>query len=237
MIAPGDFPRRSFVARRLAAAGARFGDIKGAAVALDFGDAAVEAESANRLGLADLSPLPRAGFKGAGTAGWLATQGLEVPAESNRAARQPGGELAARLAPGEILILGDLDGQGGLPGRLETAWTDAPLPPESPRGFPVPRRDSHAWFLVSGGQSPAMFAKLCGVDLRPAKFPDLSIAQTSVARLSAIVIRDDRSGTFAYHLLADSASAAYLWDCLIDAMAEFDGRPVGLAAVRALARS
>ena len=237
MIAPGDVPRRSFVARRLAAAGARFGDLEGAAVALDFGDAAAEAETARRLGLADLSPLPRAGFKGAGTADWLAKQGLEVPAESNRAARQPGGELAARLAPGEVLILGDLDGQGGLPGRLETAWAGAPLPPESPRGFPVPRRDSHAWFLVGGGQSAAMFAKLCAVDLRPGKFPDLSIAQTSVARLSAIVIRDDRPGTLAYHLLADSASAAYLWDCLIDAMAEFDGRPVGLAAVRALARS
>jgi len=232
MIAPGDFPRRSFVARRLAAAGARFGDIKGAAVALDFGDAAVEAESANRLGLADLSPLPRAGFKGAGTAGWLAKQGLEVPAESNRAARQPGGELAARLAPGEVLILGDLDGQGGLPGRLETAWTDAPLPPESPRGFPVPRRDSHAWFLVTGEHAAAMFAKICGVDLRPGKFDDLTIAQTSIARISAIAIRDDQRGLGpAYHLLCDSASAGYLWDCLLDAMAEFDGRPVGLAAL------
>ena len=82
-----------------------------------------------------------------------------------------------------------------------------------------------------------MFAKLCGVDLRPAKFPDLAIAQTSVAWLSAIVLRDDRGGTPAYHLLADSAAAAYLWDCLVDAMAEFDGRPAGLAAVRALAEA
>ncbi len=231
MTASGAFLRRSFVARRLTEAGARFGELDGSAVALDFGDTAAEVEAAKRLGLTDLSPLPRAGFKGAGTVEWLAGQGLEVPADSNRAARQPAGELAARLAPGEVLILGDLAGQGGLPGRLETAWSAASLPPESPRGFPVPRRDSHAWFLVSGGQSAAMFAKLCAVDLRPAKFPDLSIAQTSVARLSAIVIRDDRGDTLAYHLLADSASATYLWDCLIDAMAEFGGRPVGLAAL------
>jgi len=181
--------------------------------------------------------LPRVGFKGAGTVAWLAGQGLEVPPESNRAARQPGGELAARLAPGEVLILGNLAGQGGLPGQLDTAWTAGPLPPETPRGFPVPRQDSHAWFLVSGRESAGMFAKLCGVDLRPARFPDLSVAQTSVARLSAIVVRDDRADTLAYHVLADSASAAYLWDCLVDAMAEFDGRPVGLAAVRALAGS
>jgi sarcosine oxidase subunit gamma len=32
----------------------------------------------------------------------------------------------------------------------------------------------------------------------------------------------------AYHVLADSASAPYLWDCLIDAMAEFGGGPVGV---------
>ncbi len=234
MTARGDFPRRSFVARKLAEAGAGFGALVDAAVALDFGDPAAEAETARRLGLADLSPLPRTGFKGAGTVEWLAGQGIEVTAESNRAARQSGGGLAARLAPSEVLVLGDMAGQGGLPDRLEAAWTSEPLPPEAPRGYPLPRRDSHAWFLVSGSEAAAMFAKLCGVDLRPAKFPDLSIAQTSVARISAIVVRDDRGGTPAYHLLADSASAEYLWDCLLDALAEFEGRPVGLTAVRAL---
>jgi sarcosine oxidase subunit gamma len=39
----------------------------------------------------------------------------------------------------------------------------------------------------------------------------------------------------AYHVLADIASGEYLWACLVDAMAEFGGAPVGLAAVRRLA--
>ena len=34
--------------------------------------------------------------------------------------------------------------------------------------------------------------------------------------------------------LADSASADYLWDCLQDAMNEFDGGPIGLTALREL---
>ena len=41
----------------------------------------------------------------------------------------------------------------------------------------------------------------------------------------------------AYHLLADSASAEYFWTCLTDAMAELEGKPIGLAAVRRLLAS
>lgn len=242
---PSDLPRRSFVARKLVAAGALFGECNGAAVALDFGDPAGEGTAARRLGLADLSPLPRSGFKGPGTADWLAGQGIVVPADSNRAARQANGLLAARLAPGELLILGGLDGDAAPVARLEAAWRAEPVPPTVPRGFPLPRADSHAWFLLSGQHAPAAFAKLCGVDLRPHRFAELAIAQTQIARISGIVIRDDLAGrpgsegsaVPAYHLLADSASAGYLWDCLLDAMTEFQGRPVGLTALRQITES
>ncbi len=186
---PTDCLRRSFVTRELQIAGARFGEENGAAVAVDFGDPAREEATARRLGLVDLSPLPRVGFKGLGTIEWLAAQGVTVPRESNQAVVQEGGGLAARLAPGEVLILGALSGKDDLPARLAAAWADAP---ETPRGFPVPRADSHAWFLLTGADSPTLFAKLCGVDLRPAKFALGRIAQTSIARLNGIVIRDDK---------------------------------------------
>ena len=232
--------RRSFVYRQLAAAGASFAALDGAAVARDFGDLEGEAEAARRLGLADLSPLARTGFKGAGTAEWLTGRGLVPPETSNRATRQGSGLLAARLAPSELMLLGGLDGDAGPIRALEAAWAGEPVPPAAPRGFPMPRADSHAWFRVTGEGAAAMFAKLCGVDLRPHVFADLTIAQTQLARLSAIVVRDDLgtaggSPVLSYHLLFDSASGAYLWDVLIDAMAEFQGRPVGLAALRRLA--
>ncbi len=231
MTAPGDFSRRSFVARKLAAAGAAFEARGDAAVAHDFGDAAGEGDAAARLGLVDLSPLARTGFKGAGAVEWLEGQGIVMPGESNRAARQEGGALAARLAPAEVLILGGVDADDGLPERLDAAWNGESLPPVRPRGYPLPRRDTHAWFLVTGDEAPAMLAKLCAVDLRPDKFPGLAIAQTSMARISAIVIRCDRESRPAFHLLSDSASAEYFWDCLIDAMEEFGGGPVGLSAL------
>ena len=235
MAPPTEPPRRGFIDRKLAQAGANFDTLAGAKVALDYGDREAERAAAQHLGLADLSGLPRTGFKGAGTPAWLAGQGVGLTKDSNRAARQKGGALAARLAPDEVLILGDLSGtEGGLPETLDAAWAALPLPPAKARGYPLPRRDSHAWFLVSGAQAPALFAKLCEVDLRTGKFDDLAIAQTPVAEIAGIIIRDDRGGQLAYHLLCDSASAAYLWDCLSDAMTEFDGRPVGLAAVRTL---
>ena len=63
-----------------------------------------------------------------------------------------------------------------------------------------------------------------------------ALAQTSIARLNGIVARADLGETLAYHLLADSASASYLWAVLTDAMAEFEGRPVGLAALSTISR-
>jgi sarcosine oxidase subunit gamma len=47
-------------------------------------------------------------------------------------------------------------------------------------------------------------------------------------------VRDDRGRVPLYHLLADCAAVEYLWDCLLDAMAEFHGTPVGLTALRGL---
>lgn len=232
---PATLKRRSFVYRKLAAAGAEFAEINGGAIAMRYparGES--EIESARRMALADLSVLPHGGFKGRGTVEWLTAQGLTIGADSNKAYKQAGGELAARLAPTEIFLLDSLAGSGTLINRLNDAWQWAASAPRPQQGYPTPRQDSHAWFMVTGQYAPEMFSKICGVDLRPAHCPVGTIAQTSVAKMSAIIIRADLGQTIAYHLLADIASADYLWTCVEDAIAEYDGRIVGLAALRAL---
>ena len=235
-ISPADHPRRSSLYRALQQAGARFAPIADAAIAVDFGKSVeAEAAQARTMGIADLSVLPRTGFKGAGTVEWLTTQGLAIGPDSNRAYPQPGGELAARLAPTEIFLIGSLAGSGDLIRRLNAAWTWGSEKPRTLIGYPMPRAESHAWFMVTGEHAPAMFAKICGVDLRLHRFGAGAIAQTSVAKMSAIVIRADLGTTPAFHLLADSASSEYLWTCVLDAMAEFDGKPVGWSALRRLA--
>ena len=77
---------------------------------------------------------------------------------------------------------------------------------------------------------PALLAKLCGIDFRVEGFAPLQVAQTQAVRVSAIIIRDDTSLP-AWHLLADSASADYVWACLVDAMQEFDGKQAGQDAL------
>jgi sarcosine oxidase subunit gamma len=235
-VSPTALPRRSFIHRVLQQAGARFAPVTDGAIAVDFGKP-IEAEvaQARRMGIADLSVLPRTGFKGAGTVEWLTAQGLSIGPDSNRAYPQTGGALAARLAPTEVFLLDGFAGGGDLIRRLNAAWSWGGETPRTPIGYPMPRSESHAWVLVAGEQAAAMFAKVCGVDLRPHRFAVGSISQTSVAKMSAIIIRIDLGGTAAFHVLADSASAEYFWGCLLDAMAEFDGAPVGWTAIRRLA--
>ena len=230
-LAPTSLPRRSFLYRELGKLGARFEAVNGMAAPIDFGDPDGELAAARRLALADCTALPRTGYKGPRALHWLRGQGVAVGEEDNRAFEQPDGALAARLAPSEALILGALSGAPGLCARLDGTWSIG----LRSGAYRVPRADTNCWFRVTGAEAPPMFAKLCGIDLRPHKFPDRSIAQTSVAKLSAIVIRADLGGVPAFHLLTDSASAAFMWSSLSDAMAEFPGRPVGLAALRRLA--
>ena len=214
MAHPRDHTSRSFVYRRLEAAGAVFGVVAGSAIAESFpGDAARIA----RAGLVDLSPLPRAGFKGPAALATLAKAGLTIPDANNRAARRKDGALVVRLADTEALILSNLAGQLTV-GAVAAAGC-----------YSLPRQDSHAWFAIAGANAGGCLAKLCGVDLRQRSFSDGAVAQCVVAGISAILIRDDAIAAF--HLLADSASAGYLWDCVIDAMAEFDGGPVGRACL------
>lgn len=226
-----DAPRRSPVHRLCAAAGASFAPCGDAMLAVDYGAPEAERDAARRLGLCDLSVLPRAGFKGAGTRDWLASRDVTLPAAPNLAARQPDGALAAALGPEEILVLTDIAGRSTLAERLHEAWHSGA---GGGRGYPVPRRDTHAWFRVSGERAAAMFAKLAAVDLRPRKFAAGRVAQTSIARSAGIVIRNDGGAVPTYELLVEWAMADYYVPVLLDAMAEFDGRLVGQHALVAM---
>ena len=226
MVDPVTLPRRSPLRRRLQAAGAEWRKLDDIAIADTVDEAA-----AGGIVVADLSPFPRLGFKGRGTIPAIQARGIVAEATANRAFRQPDGGLCLVLAPGEVILLSNLNGDGERLAQLEADWRIE----DAERTYPLSRRDSHAWLAVAGEATPEMFAKLCAIDLRSDKFADLAIAQTSIAKMSAILTRADMGTTPVFHLLVDSAAALYFCDCLLDAADEFGGRIVGLKALQKLA--
>ncbi len=226
MIDPVALPRRSPLRRKLQAAGAGWRRLDDIAVA-----DTVDEGTAGGIVIADLTPFPRLGFKGRGTVPAMQARGIAVEATANRAFRQPDGGLCLVLAPGEVILLSNLNGDGERLAQLEADWRIE----DEERTYPLSRRDSHAWLAVAGEALPEMFAKLCAIDLRRDKFADLAIAQTSIAKMSAILTRADMGTTPVFHLLVDSAAALYFCDCLLDAADEFGGRIVGLKALQKLA--
>jgi sarcosine oxidase subunit gamma len=212
---PEQHPRRTPLRRALDRAGARWISLGDSATACGLGSNA----GARKLAITDLSALPRLGFKGRETIPVMKSRGIVLEAEPNRAFRQPDGGLCLVLAASEVILLAPLTGHGEKLQALHDGWRLEDLE----RTYPMLRRDSQAWFGVTGAKTPEMLAKICGIDFRLDRFPDLSIAQTSVAKISAIVTRADIGATPAFHILADSASALYFFECLIDAAQEFGG--------------
>ncbi len=218
----------SLLATEQTARQARWQEVAGNSAITDYGESDAEREQAfSLLSLIDLSPLPRAGIKGNDLSQWIESKHYDVGAESNRAYAQRDGVLIARLSPGELMLLSNPADPSirTMTDSLEATY----------KCYPVRRQDSHYWFALTGARSPAMFAKLCGVDLSPNNFADHSVAQTSVARTSAAIVRHDIKDMLCYYLLGDSSTILYMWTCLIDAMKEFDGQILGLRALDNLA--
>jgi sarcosine oxidase subunit gamma len=196
-------------------------------------DQRTELEQARSMAICDLSTLPRAGFKGAGAPSWAENQGIKLPHSANSSIVQPDGCLVAKLSDQELLILSDIFAKSHQVAALKEQSTRDHLENDT-QTYLLPRGDSHCWLAVTGDQAAEMFSKVCGVDLRPHKFALGNIAQTSVAKISAVVIRQDLGGTLSYYILCDISATEFLWDCLLDAMQEYAGSPVGIGALEAL---
>ncbi len=229
-----NFITRSPHYRTLQAEGAQFIELNGAALVDNYGQSTEqEIAQAKLLGIADLCMLPRTGFKGQEAIQWTHLQGAEIGAQNNCCYIQNNGSIIARLADTEVLVLNAMNDKQNQCILFDNAYQQ-----EKPiKCYSVPRFNSSAWFLITGQYSSDMFAKMCGVDLRTHKFSNYAIAQTSVARLNAIIIRNDIHDIPAFHFLFDNASADYMWSCFKDAFREFHGTPIGYTAITTLLKS
>lgn len=164
--------------------------------------------------LFDLSLHGRSGIKGAGALELAAEAGFTVPAKPNLATRQADGGLCLRLGMTELLML-DGESSGGGAAKLDATWTAARAAGRSGIGWLLPRQDSHAWLRVSGSEIVGLLSRMSAIDFSPRVFADLDISQTSVARTTAIVLRNDCEAGLSFDLLCDRSLAPSLWEALI----------------------
>ena len=159
-----------------------------------------------RPALENLDHRARLGIRGLHSARWLDANGYRAGDAPNIAYAQSDGSLLARLSISDLVWLGT-ENQS-----IEECTSIV----EDYRCYTVSRRDSHAWFRLTGTEAPQTLAKVCGVDLSTDVIPNHGVAQTSAAGISAIIIRDDE-GSPSFHLLCDSSYARYFEAVLIDA--------------------
>lgn len=69
---------------------------------------------------------------------------------------------------------------------------------------------------VGGPEAAKCLGKLTGLDLRQRAFPNPRVAQTSLAKVHATLMRHDIEGIPAYVVLVGRSVGAYLWDVLVD---------------------
>jgi len=182
----------------------------------------LETQISGNISLKDLTLNARIGFKGADTVAWLESLKIKLSAEPNTASQVDECVIAARLSYTEFFLIDTAHQQCQVIESLRAAWSmDIPE-----RTYLLERADSHACFEISGERAAEMFAKICGIDLRPHKFPPLAVTQTSVGKMNAIVVRNDpsndKSDKPTFLLLADLSGAEYLWNVVLDAMQEFN---------------
>jgi len=227
---PDQVLRRSPLYRRHMQLNASFEQLGDALVVSAYSDTGMEPRLGISLGLADLSCLPRTGFKGPNAPRWAAAQGIELPSEPNTALTQADHSWVAKLSQQELLIVSDMQCQSDWVDRLNQQTPDSGV-------YSLPRADSHSWLAITGLLAAEMLSKLCAVDLRTHKFAQGQVAQTSVAKINGIVVRQDLGTTPCFHIFSDMTSLEFLWDCLLDAMEEHQGVAIGVAAIRSLAAS
>lgn len=174
------------------------------------------------LALADLSYLPKFGFKGPSAAQWLAAQGVPVPSEANAWTVLPDDGVIARLGRTEFFL--EDRAVAGLGARVRVA-----LGTGAEGVYPVIRQD--AGILLAGARSNELLAQTCNVnfaEIDPAK----GIAvMTQMIGVGVLVIRRDLRQLPCYRIWCDPTFAQYFWETLSEIAAELGGGVIGTEAL------
>jgi heterotetrameric sarcosine oxidase gamma subunit len=180
--------------------------------------APAEAEAAQvreRAGLADVSWMERLELDG---------YGLNAPPAFGQGVR------SWTLAPNHLLVTFDPHAREGVMETLSSFRATA-----SHLALPAPvywteMTSILAQLLLAGPRSRDVLGKLTSLNLSEPTLPNLGCAQTSLAHIHALVLRDDLGSLPAFHLLVSREYAESVWEALLHAGHEFQLGAFGLEA-------
>lgn len=164
------------------------------------------------LTITDCTPLAKVQVKAPEAGAVAETLGVAHLA----ARRDDHAALVVGSGPGEWLVLAPSGTTPEVASRLETRlgaldefWSLVDL------------THGRALLRLTGPDSPATLAKVCGIDLSERVTPNGTAFRSSVARLVTDVVRDDRGGVPSYLLHCEISAGDHLFHALVDAGEEF----------------
>jgi len=92
----------------------------------------------------------------------------------------------------------------------------------------------YAGFLLAGPASRSVLRKLTSLDVSPDALADGRCAQSSMAHVNGLLLRQDLSGLAAFILLVSREYGESAWDAILEAGREFNLERFGWEAHRAL---
>ena len=92
----------------------------------------------------------------------------------------------------------------------------------------------YANLLLAGPKSRAVLGKLTSLRVSDDRLPNGACAQTSLAHVHAILLREDLPQTAAYHVLISREYAESVWEAMLHAGQEYHLRPFGWKALELL---
>jgi heterotetrameric sarcosine oxidase gamma subunit len=168
-------------------------------------------------GICDATPLTKIDFQGNDAAAFLARKlpGTAIPnlgfhSRARLSGAENGGELqVARLKTERFLLLGPPDARDALVARFAESATDLECThvTDLTSGFAAIR--------LVGPSSAAVLKKICPLDLD--RLASGQCAQAPLARVGAVVMRDDLMGSMGYLILVSRDYGEYVWKSMLSA--------------------
>jgi sarcosine oxidase subunit alpha len=190
-----------------------------------------------RVGVADVSAAGKLIVKGDAAAKLLANVFGRVPEIPGRMSPvhpqdEAGQAYLARLSADEFLLLTSPGAEHAATRRLESRFANGEWRIAIPAV--IDQTSGLAGLVVAGPASRDLLSKLCGLSFDPTDFPNYQVAQSSLAKVHAIIVRNDLGNVPAFELYFDRSYGEYIWDSVMDAGGEFGIVPFGWHAGRSL---